>query len=44
MAWIERPEGTLVLPYRGAPVTVEHLQSAEVPRRFGFVREPRPAG
>ena len=40
MAWLTGAEAQLVLPYRGARVSVEHLESATVAERFGFVRLP----
>jgi hypothetical protein len=42
MAWLERPDGQLTLPYRGSKVALRHLKSAEVAGRFGFVRQPSP--
>jgi hypothetical protein len=42
--WLRQPAdgATLVLQHAGGALPVRHLDSADIARHFGFIREPRP--
>lgn len=40
--WLENGEGAMVLCHDGHRITVERIEGAKVPQRFGFVTHPKP--